>query len=54
MQARNVGQILIDTFTVVTVDGTSQVVTIIINGANDAAVITDDDHRDGGGGRRGQ
>ena len=42
VQARNVGQILIDTFTVFTVDGTSQVVTITINGANDAAVITDD------------
>ena len=40
VQARNVGQILSDTFTVFAVDGTSQVVTIIINGANDAAVIS--------------
>src|SRR4029079_18889581 len=40
VQARNVGQILIDTFTVFAVDGTSQVVTIIINGANDAAVVS--------------
>ena len=40
VQARNVGQILSDTFTVVTVDGTPQVVTITINGANDAAVIS--------------
>ena len=46
VQARNVGQILSDTFTVVTVDGTSQVVTIIINGTNDAAVITGDTYRD--------
>ena len=52
VQARNVGQILTDTFTVFAVDGTSQVVTIIINGANDAAVITGDDDRDGGRGRR--
>ena len=42
VQARNVGQILTDTFTVFTVDGTSQVVTIIITGANDAAVISGD------------
>ena len=41
VQARNVGQILSDTFTIFTVDGTSQVVTIIIKGANDAAVISD-------------
>ena len=54
VQARNVGQILTDTFTVFAVDGTSQVVTITINGANDAAVISGVDHRDGGGGRRGQ
>ena len=53
VQARNVGQILSDTFTVFAVDGTSQVVTIIINGANDAAV--DQRCHDGkrGGGRRG-
>ena len=40
VQARNVGQILTDTFTVFAIDGTSQVVTIIINGANDAAVVS--------------
>ena len=40
VQARNVGQILSDTFTVFAVDGTSQVVTIIINGTNDAAVVS--------------
>ena len=40
VQALNVGQTLTDTFTVFTVDGTSQVVTITINGANDAAVIS--------------
>ena len=39
MQARNDGEILSDTFTVFAVDGTSQVVTIIITGANDAAVL---------------
>ena len=42
VQALNVGQTLIDTFTAVTTDGTSQVVTITINGANDAAVISGD------------
>ena len=40
VQARNDGQTLTDTFAVFTIDGTEQVVTIIINGANDAAVIT--------------
>ena len=40
VQARNVGQILSDTFTVTTVDGTSKVVIIIISGTNDAAVIS--------------
>ena len=40
VQALNVGDTLIDTFTATTVDGTSQLVTITINGANDAAVIT--------------
>ena len=39
VQALNVGQTLTDTFTVTTVDGTAQLVTITINGANDAAVI---------------
>ena len=47
VQARNVGQTLTDTFTVFTVDGTAQVVTITINGANDAAVITGVADRDG-------
>ena len=42
VQARNVGQILSDTFTVTTVDGTSKVVIIIISGTNDAAVISGD------------
>ena len=36
VQALNAGDTLIDTFTAVTTDGTSQVVTITINGANDA------------------
>ncbi len=40
VQALNVGQTLTDTFTATTVDGTSQVVSITINGRNDAAVIT--------------
>ncbi len=40
VQALNVGDTLTDTFTVTTVDGTSQLVTVTINGANDAAVIT--------------
>ena len=40
VQALNVGDKLTDSFTVTTIDGTSQVVTIIINGANDAAVIS--------------
>ena len=40
VQALNVGQTLTDTFTVTTVDGTAQLVTITINGTNDAAVIS--------------
>ena len=40
VQALNVGQTLTDTFTATTVDGTAQLVTITINGANDAAVIS--------------
>src|SRR4029079_1363113 len=40
VQALNVGQTLTDTFTATTVDGTAQVVTITIDGDNDAAVIT--------------
>ena len=40
VQALNVGDTLTDTFTVTTVDGTEQVVTVTINGSNDAAVIS--------------
>ena len=40
VQALNVGDKLTDTFTVTTVDGTAQVVTVTINGANDAAIIS--------------
>ena len=40
VQALNVGGKLTDSFTVTTIDGTEQVVTIIIGGINDAAVIT--------------
>ena len=40
VQALNVGDNLTDTFTVTTVDGTPQVVTVAINGTNDAAVIS--------------
>jgi VCBS repeat-containing protein len=40
VQALNVGNTLTDTFTVTTVDGTAQVITITINGSNDAAVIS--------------
>ena len=40
VQALNVGDTLTDTFTVTTVDGTPQVVTITIHGSNDAAVIS--------------
>ncbi len=42
VQALNVGDTLTDTFTVTTVDGTPQLVTVTINGANDAAVISGD------------
>ena len=42
VQALNVGDTLTDTFTATTVDGTAQLVTVTINGANDAAVITGD------------
>ncbi len=42
MQALNVGDTLNDRFTVTTIDGTAQLVTVTINGANDAAVITGD------------
>ena len=40
VQALNAGQTLTDTFTATTVGGTAQLVTITIDGANDAAVIT--------------
>src|SRR6266478_2364614 len=40
VQALNVGDTLTDTFTVTTVDGTAQVVTITINGTSDAAIIS--------------
>jgi VCBS repeat-containing protein len=40
VQALNVSDTLTDTFTVQTVDGTAQVVTITIHGTNDAAVIS--------------
>ena len=40
VQALNVGDKLTDSFTVTTIDGTSQVVTVTINGANDASVIS--------------
>jgi VCBS repeat-containing protein len=42
VQALNVGDTLTDTFTVTTIDGTEQVVTIVIGGRNDAAVISGD------------
>src|SRR6185295_5628565 len=40
VEALNNGGTLSDTFTVTTVDGTSQLVTITIHGTNDAAVIS--------------
>ena len=40
VQALNVGDKLTDSFTVTTIDGTPQLVTVTINGANDAAVIS--------------
>ena len=40
MQALNVGATLTDSFTALTADGTAQLVTITITGANDAAVIS--------------
>ena len=42
VQALNVGGTLTDTFTVTTVDGTAQVVTITIQGTNDGPVAVDD------------
>jgi VCBS repeat-containing protein len=40
VQALNVGGTLTDSFTVTTVDGTAEVVTVTINGTNDAAIIS--------------
>jgi VCBS repeat-containing protein len=40
VQALNVGDKLTDSFTVTTIDGSPQVVTVTINGTNDAAVIS--------------
>ncbi|KRQ97450.1 hypothetical protein CQ12_01875 [Bradyrhizobium jicamae] len=40
VQALNIGDTLTDSFTVTTIDGTAQVVTLIIKGSNDAAVIS--------------
>ena len=40
VQALNAGDTLIDSFTVATIDGTAQVVTITIHGASDAAIIS--------------
>ena len=40
VQALNAGGTLTDTFTVTTVDGTTQLVTITITGNNDTAVIS--------------
>ena len=54
VQALNAGQTLTDTFTASTVDGTAQVVTITINGANDAAVISGTTTGQRDGGRRGR
>src|ERR1700746_1340774 len=42
VQALNVGDTLTDTFTVTTIDGTPQMVTITIHGANDAAIVSGD------------
>jgi VCBS repeat-containing protein len=42
VQALNVGDTLTDTFTVTSIDGTEQVVTIVIGGRNDPAVISGD------------
>ena len=40
VQALNVGNTLTDSFTVTTIDGTAMVVTVTINGSNDAAIIS--------------
>ena len=55
VQALNVGDPpLTDSFTVLTADGTAQVVTITITGANDAAVISGATTGQRDGGRRGR
>ena len=54
VQALNAGETLTDTFTAVTTDGTQQLVTITINGRNDAAVIIGDANGVGDRGRRRQ
>ncbi|WP_459162002.1 VCBS domain-containing protein [Bradyrhizobium japonicum] len=40
VQALNIGKTLTDTFTVTSIGGTPQLITITINGANDAAIIS--------------
>ncbi len=45
IQALGAGDTLTDTFTVTSLDGTTHVVTVTINGVNDAAVIGGDAHR---------
>src|SRR5205809_135660 len=40
VQAQNSGGTLTDTFSVTTADGTAQLVTVTIHGANDAAAIS--------------
>ncbi|WP_349630390.1 VCBS domain-containing protein [Bradyrhizobium canariense] len=40
VQALNAGETLTDTFTVTTLDGTAQVITITIHGTNDAAIVS--------------
>jgi VCBS repeat-containing protein len=47
VDALNVGGSFVDTFTVTTVDGTSQTVNVTINGQNDAAVVTSNDFTSG-------
>ena len=42
VQALNDGQTLTDAFTVTSIDGTQQVITVTINGANDAALLSAD------------
>ena len=54
VQALNAGETLTDTFTAVTTDGTQQLVTITINGRNDAASDQRRRQRVGDRGRRRQ